>query len=214
MAYAPKKRKEQWKKTPITSTLTFGVPTKLFDNRKAKDEGSRSHMAKARRACLATAAVLSPAQAQQKRPNIVILMTDDTGWNDFGAYTGGGAALGHPTPNIDRVAQEGALFTCWYGQARHGGPRLVHYGRIPIRLALSVVTVPGDLNGLRKETPTIAEFLRERLRHLPLGQAASRRQTRVLPGSSTASTRKEFAALLSEFTPAAIRHPMRTRGSR
>jgi hypothetical protein len=46
---------------------------------------------------LAAAAVLSPAQAQQKRPNIVMLMTDDTGWNDFGAYTGGGAALGHPT---------------------------------------------------------------------------------------------------------------------
>ncbi len=58
----------------------------------------------------------SPALAQ-KRPNIVMLMTDDTGWNDFGAYTGGGAALGHPTPNIDRVAKEGALFTSWYGQA-------------------------------------------------------------------------------------------------
>jgi hypothetical protein len=51
-----------------------------------------------------------PAAAQQpKRPNIVMLMTDDTGWNDFGAYTGGGAALGHPTPNIDRFAREGAL---------------------------------------------------------------------------------------------------------
>jgi hypothetical protein len=35
-------------------------------------------------------------------------MTDDTGWNDFGCYTGGGAALGHPTPNIDRIAKEGA----------------------------------------------------------------------------------------------------------
>ena len=48
----------------------------------------------------------SPALAQ-KRPNVVMLMTDDTGWNDFGAYTGGGAALGHPTPNIDRIAKEG-----------------------------------------------------------------------------------------------------------
>jgi arylsulfatase len=47
-----------------------------------------------------------PATAQQqKRPNIVMLMTDDTGWNDFGAYSGGGAALGHPTPNIDRIAK-------------------------------------------------------------------------------------------------------------
>ena len=43
-------------------------------------------------------------------------MTDDTGWNDFGAY-GGGPNLGHPTPHIDRIAQEGAVFTDWYGQA-------------------------------------------------------------------------------------------------
>jgi hypothetical protein len=52
---------------------------------------------------LASVAVVSmPAAAQaqaqaQKKPNIVMLMTDDTGWQDFGAYTGGGAALGHPT---------------------------------------------------------------------------------------------------------------------
>ena len=38
-----------------------------------------------------------PTEAQQK-PNLVILMTDDTGWGDFGAYSGGGATLGHPTP--------------------------------------------------------------------------------------------------------------------
>ena len=48
-----------------------------------------------------TAMACAPAFAQEKRPNIAMLMTDDTGWNDFGAYTGGGAALGHPTPNID-----------------------------------------------------------------------------------------------------------------
>jgi len=49
--------------------------------------------------------------AAGKKPNILILMTDDTGWGDFGCY-GGGANLGHPTPNIDRVAKEGAVFTC------------------------------------------------------------------------------------------------------
>ena len=37
-----------------------------------------------------------------KKPNIVILMTDDTGWTDFGYISGGGATLGHPTPNVDR----------------------------------------------------------------------------------------------------------------
>ena len=65
-------------------------------------------------------AAISPAEAQDaKKPNIVILMTDDTGWNDFGAY-GGGANLGHPTPNIDRIAQEGAVFTV--GMARRVAP--------------------------------------------------------------------------------------------
>ena len=54
------------------------------------------------------------AQADNsQRPNIVMLMTDDTGWNDFGAYSGGGAFLGHPTPNIDKMAKEGAVFTSW-----------------------------------------------------------------------------------------------------
>jgi hypothetical protein len=49
-----------------------------------------------------------PAVAQQaKKPNIVILMSDDTGWNDLGVYLGG-ANLGHPTPNLDRLAKEGA----------------------------------------------------------------------------------------------------------
>jgi hypothetical protein len=46
----------------------------------------------------------APVQAQDKRPNIVVLMTDDTGWNDFGAY-GGGVNLGHATPKVDQVAR-------------------------------------------------------------------------------------------------------------
>jgi len=104
----------------------------------------------------------SPAQAQQKPPNVVMLMTDDTGWNDFGAYTMGGAALGHPTPNVDRMAREGATFTGWYGQAScTAGRSSLITGRIPIRSALSIVVAPGDENRLRKETPTIAEFFQK-----------------------------------------------------
>jgi arylsulfatase A-like enzyme len=73
------------------------------------------------------------------KPNIVMLMTDDTGWNDFGCY-GGGANLGHSTPNIDRVAKEGAVFTSWYGQAScTAGRASFMTGRIPIRSDLSVV---------------------------------------------------------------------------
>jgi arylsulfatase A-like enzyme len=120
--------------------------------------------------CFALGLPLAPAAAQAqpqapaqaaKRPNIVMLMTDDTGWADVGAYLGG-AALGHPTPNIDQIAKEGVMFTSWYGQAScTAGRASFMTGRIPIRSALSVVVVPGDPNGLQPETPTIAEFYKK-----------------------------------------------------
>ena len=110
---------------------------------------------------LAMACGVTPSFAQNQKPNIVMLMTDDTGWNDFGAY-GGGENLGQPTPKIDQVAQEGAVFTSWYGQAScTAGRASFMTGRIPIRSALSVVVVPGDANGLTKSTPTIAEFFQK-----------------------------------------------------
>jgi len=112
-------------------------------------------------AALAMTTVLAEAQ-QQKRPNVVVIMGNDLGWSDFGAYTGGGSALGHPTPNIDRLAREGVLFTSWYGQSScTAGRSSFQTGRIPIRSALSVVVGPGDENGLKKETPTIAEFFKK-----------------------------------------------------
>jgi arylsulfatase len=112
-------------------------------------------------AALASASSQAFAQ-QQKRPNIVVLMTDDTGWGDFGYMHGGGKALGHPTPNIDRIAAEGAVFTSWYGQAScTAGRASFNTGRIPIRTALSIVVAPGDPNSLKKETPTIAEFFKK-----------------------------------------------------
>ncbi len=118
-------------------------------------------------AVLAGAMVLTPcnmawAATSAKKPNIVMLMTDDTGWNDFGSYSNGGVALGHPTPNVDRMAKEGAVFTNWYGQAScTAGRASFMTGRIPIRSALSVVVAPGDENYLHKETPTIAEFFKK-----------------------------------------------------
>ena len=113
-------------------------------------------------ALTAIAAVAATPAYAQKAPNIVMLMTDDTGWNDFGAYSGGGAALGHPTPYVDQLAKEGAVFTSWYGQASCTAGRASFLtGRIPVRSALSIVVAPGDENSLRKETPTIAEFFKK-----------------------------------------------------
>src|SRR6266542_3964038 len=109
---------------------------------------------------IATAAffgAVSSAQAQEKKPNIVMLMCDDVGVTDWGCYSGGGKAMGHPTPNIDKMAKEGATFTSWYGQSScTAGRSSFITGRIPIRTARSIVVAPGDENGLKKETPTIA----------------------------------------------------------
>lgn len=112
-------------------------------------------------ACAVIYSVTANAQTQDKKPNILMLMQDDTGWFDFGCY-GGGRSLGHPTPHVDQLAKEGARFTSWYGQAScTAGRASFMTGRIPIRSALSVVVAPGDENHLRKETPTIAEFFKK-----------------------------------------------------
>src|SRR5713101_5173496 len=142
---------------------------------------------------LATVAAVTVATAPafaQKKPNIVMLMTDDTGWNDFGAYTGGGAALGHPTPNIDRIAKEGAVFTNWYGQAScTAGRASFMTGRIPIRTALSIVVAPGDPNAIKKETPTMPSSSRKAATR-PTSLANGTWATSPTPmRSSTASTR-------------------------
>lgn len=114
---------------------------------------------------LALAAGIGPAAAQGKgagkKPNIVVIMTDDVGWGDLGCY-GGGETRGAPTPNLDRMAAEGMRFSNYYGQASCTAGRASFItGRIPIRTALSVVLAPGDLNGLRAEDPTIAEALKK-----------------------------------------------------
>ena len=112
-------------------------------------------------ASLAAITIAATPAAAQKKPNVVMLMSDDVGWGDYGVYYGG-AALGHPTPNIDRIAKEGAVFTSWYGQAScTAGRASFMTGRIPVRTALSVVVVPGDPNGLDSDTPTIAEFYKK-----------------------------------------------------
>jgi arylsulfatase A-like enzyme len=100
------------------------------------------------------------AEPPQRKPNIVVIMTDDVGWGDFGSY-GGGAMRGAPTPNLDRLAAEGMRFVNYYGQASCTAGRASFItGRIPIRTSLSAVLAPGDPNGLTKQTPTIAQYLK------------------------------------------------------
>ena len=130
------------------------------------------------------------AQAPSKRPNVVMLMSDDVGWGDYGVYYGG-AALGHPTPNIDRMAKEGAMFTSWYGQAScTAGRASFMTGRIPVRTALSVVVVPGDPNGLQRGHADHRRVLSRRTAIRPTSPASGISATwRSSTRSSTASTR-------------------------
>jgi arylsulfatase A-like enzyme len=102
----------------------------------------------------------APAQAQQsKRPNILVLWGDDIGYWNVSAYNLG--QMGYRTPNIDRIAKEGALFTDWYGQQSCTAGRAAFItGQSPFRTGLLKVGLPGAKEGLQKEDVTIAEVLK------------------------------------------------------
>jgi arylsulfatase A-like enzyme len=112
---------------------------------------------------LALASILGlaapPVTAQQKKPNILILWGDDIGYWNISAYNQG--MMGYKTPNIDRIAHEGALFTDWYGQQSCTAGRAAFItGQSPIRTGLTKVGLPGAKEGLQKEDPTLAELLK------------------------------------------------------
>ena len=130
-----------------------------------------------------------PRVAAQQKPNIVVLMTDDTGWGDFGAY-GGGAALGHPTPNVDRIAKEGAVFASWYGQASCTAGRASSLtGRVTSHGALRGGTYRSSgTTSKRKRRPSPSSSRRTATR--PTSRANGIWVTKRVPTrSSTASTR-------------------------
>ena len=105
--------------------------------------------------------------AQQEtadRPNIVVIWGDDIGQSDISAYTRG--LMGFQTPNIDRVANEGMLFTDYYAeQSCTAGRSAFITGQSVFRTGLSKVGLPGAKEGMKKEDPTIAGLLK------PLGYA-------------------------------------------
>ena len=95
----------------------------------------------------------------KKKPNILVIWGDDIGWFNVSAYNHG--LMGYRTPNIDRVAREGAMFTDWYGQQSCTAGRAAFItGQSPIRTGLTKVGLPGSDIGLRPEDPTIAEMLK------------------------------------------------------
>ena len=128
-------------------------------------------------AVLAVLAHAGPARAQQnspasaqasarqaRKPNILVIWGDDIGQFNISAINHG--MMGYRTPNIDRIAREGALFTDWYGQQScTAGRSSFITGQCVFRTGLSRVGLPAARVGLQKEDPTIAELLK------PLGYA-------------------------------------------
>src|SRR5258707_4146643 len=100
------------------------------------------------------------AQApQEQRPNILIIWGDDIGQFNISAYNNG--MIGYRTPNIDRIAKEGALFTDYYGQQSCTAGRAAFItGQSPIRTGLTKVGVPGATLGLSFEDPSVGDFMK------------------------------------------------------
>ena len=111
-------------------------------------------------ALLVSVVSLSPAIAQQtEKPNILIIWGDDIGYWNISAINHG--MMGYQTPNIDRLAAEGMMFTDYYGeQSCTAGRAAFITGQIPVRTGLTKVGMPGAPQGLAPEDPTIAELLK------------------------------------------------------
>ena len=97
--------------------------------------------------------------AKTGKPNILFIMADDIGWFNLSCYNHG--LMGYRTPNMDRIAREGAMFTDFYGQQSCTAGRAAFLtGQQPIRTGLTKVGMPGATLGLKAEDVTIAQVLK------------------------------------------------------
>jgi len=93
------------------------------------------------------------------KPNILVIWGDDVGFFNISANNNG--MMGYQTPNIDRIANEGALFTDWYAQQSCTAGRAAFIlGQHPFRTGLLTIGMPGAKQGIRDDQPTIAELLK------------------------------------------------------
>jgi len=111
---------------------------------------------------------MAQAQAQptptDRRPNILVIFGDDIGQTNISAYSFG--LMGYRTPNIDRIAREGMMFTDYYAeQSCTAGRSSFITGQCTLRTGLSKVGLPGATVGLQARDATLAELLK------PLGYA-------------------------------------------
>ena len=109
----------------------------------------------------ATTALSMPAaaqQPQQQKPNILFIMGDDIGWMQPSIYHRG--LMVGETPNIDRIGNEGAMFTHYYAeQSCTAGRTAFITGMQPVRVGMTLPEIPGSPSYLRPGTPALAKFL-------------------------------------------------------
>ena len=115
-------------------------------------------MKKPRIPCIASLCVVVALQlaGQQQKPNILVIFGDDIGYWNISAYNQG--MMHYKTPNIDRLAREGALFTDYYAQQSCTAGRAAFItGQSPIS-GLTKVGLPGSPIGLQKQDPRLPNF--------------------------------------------------------
>ncbi|GAB5450426.1 MAG: arylsulfatase [Halioglobus sp.] len=103
--------------------------------------------------------LLAPLLQAAQKPNILVIWGDDIGYWNISRYSLG--MMGYPTPNIDRIANEGMIFTDYYGeQSCTAGRSAFITGQLPVRTGLTKVGIPGSQIGIQGEDPTLAELLK------------------------------------------------------
>jgi len=109
---------------------------------------------------LSVGAGFQETHASDKKPNILVIWGDDIGVHNISAYNHG--IMGYRTPNIDRLAREGAMFTDAYGeQSCTAGRAAFMLGQHPFRTGLLTIGMPGSPHGIPDWTPTIADVMKE-----------------------------------------------------
>jgi len=162
----------------------------------------------------AASEVAAAQMASGSKPNILVIFGDDVGQTNISAYSFG--VVGYHTPNIDRIAKEGMMFTDYYAEnSCTAGRSTFITGEVGFRTGLLKVGIPGAKEGLQKQNITIAEALK------PLGYAtdSSARTTSAIVTSScrprTASTNSSATSITSmpRRSPSGPITPRRTRNS-
>src|SRR5215471_13228406 len=125
----------------------------------AKEPAKQPAIAKQPGVAKEAARAKQPARAQQKQPNILVIMGDDVGWFNIGAYHRG--MMSGKTPNLDKLASQGMMFTDYYAEASCTAGRANFItGELPIRTGLTTVGQAGADVGIPDEAVTLATVLK------------------------------------------------------